>query len=185
MKYIKLFENFDPKSELYREVTSPKVISKLAELSNYLKSTDVYGLSIQGHLSAPPSGRTTNQWPINLQYANYNSTKGAESYINFNCDLDTDYVSGKNPHILINKNTIFDEKKEDVYINKSPFTGRSETLKKGLYLDSDPNDLTDYIHPIISQACGIDPKLNELVKDLITCIKEEELIPWTDSLIEK
>ena len=53
---------------------------------------------------------------------------------------------------------------------------------KGLYLDSYPNDLPHYIHPIISQACGIDPKLNELVKDLITCIKEEELIPWTDSL---
>ena len=47
------------------------------------------------------------------------------------------------------------------------------------------NDLPDFIHPIISQACGIDPKLNELVKDLITCIKEEELIPWTDSLIKK
>jgi hypothetical protein len=183
MKYIKLFENFGPKSELYREVTSPKVISKLAELSNYLKSTDVYRLSIQGHLSAPPSGWTTNQWPINLQYANYNSTKGAQSYIHFNCDLDTDYME-KTPHILINKNTIFDEYKEDVYINKG-LTGRPETLKKGLYLHSDPNDLPDYIHPIISQACGIDPKLNELVKDLITCIKEEELIPWTDSLIEK
>jgi hypothetical protein len=90
----------------------------------------------------------------------------------------------KTPHILINKNTIFDEYKEDVYINKG-LTGRPETLKKGLYLHSDPNDLPDYIHPIISQACGIDPKLNELVKDLITCIKEEELIPWTDSLIEK
>ena len=88
-------------------------------------------------------------------------------------------------HILINKNTIFNEYKEDVYINHNPLTGRSGTLKKGLYLDSDPNDLPDYIHPIISQACGIDPKLNELVKDLITCIKEEELIPWTDSLIEK
>lgn len=183
MKYIKLFENFDPKSE--REVTSPKVISKLAELSNYLKSTDVYGLSIQGHLSAPPSGWTSNQWPIDLKYANYNTTKGAESWIHFNCDLDNDYTSGNTPHILINKNTIFKEYKEDLYINKSSITGRSETLKKGLYLDSYPNDLPHYIHPIISQACGIDPKLNELVKDLITCIKEEELIPWTDSLIEK
>jgi hypothetical protein len=186
MKYIKLFENFDPKSELYREVTSPKVISKLAELSNYLQSTDVYGLSIQGHLSAPPSGWTSNQWPINLQYANYNSTKGAESSINFNSKphVQTNHYMEKTPHILINKNTIFDEYKEDVYINKG-LTGRPETLKKGLYLHSDPNDLPNYIHPIISQACGIDPKLNELVKDLITCIKEEELIPWTDSLIEK
>ena len=182
MKYIKLFENFDPKSE--REVTSPKVISKLAELSNYLQSTDVYGLSIQGQLSAPPSGWKSNQWPINLQYANYNSTKGAQCWIHFNCDLDTGYTSGKTPHILINKNTIFREYKEDVYINKG-LSGSSETLKKGLYLDSDPNDLPDFIHPIISQACGIYPKLNELVKDLITCIKEEELIPWTDSLIEK
>ena len=182
MKYIKLFENFDPKSE--REITSPKVISKLAELSNYLKSTDVYGLSIQGHLSAPPSGWTSNQWPIYLTYAQYKGSKGAESSIHFNCDLDNDYTGGRTPHILINKNTIFDEKKEDVYINKG-LSGRSETLKKGLYLDSDPNDLPDFIHPIISQACGIDPKLNELVKDLITCIKEEELIPWTDSLIEK
>jgi hypothetical protein len=71
MKYIKLFENFDPKLE--REVTSPKVISKLAELSNYLQSTDVYGLSIQGHLSEPPSGWKCNQWPIFLKYANYNT----------------------------------------------------------------------------------------------------------------
>ena len=183
MKHIKLFESFDPKSE--REVTSPKVISKLAELSNYLQSTDVYGLSIQGYLSAPPSGWTSNQWPIDLIYANYNTTKGAECVIHFNCDLDNSYTSGKTPHILINKNTIFNEYTEDVHIPKSSITGRSETLKKGLYLDSDPNDLPDFIHPIISQACGIDPKLNELVKDLITCIKEEELIPWTDSLIEK
>ena len=182
MKYIKLFENFDPKSE--REVTSPKVISKLAELSNYLQSTDVYGLSIQGQLSEPPSGWRSNQWPISLKYVNYNTTKGAECVIYFNCDLDTDYIGGKTPHILINKNTIFDEYKEDVHIPKG-ISGRSETLKKGLYLDSDPNDLPDFIHPIISEACGIDPKLNELVKDLITCIKEEELIPWTDSLIVK
>ena len=105
----------------------------------------------------------------------------AEAYCG---DLDTDYIGGKTPHILINKNTIFDEYKEDVHIPKG-ISGRSETLKKGLYLDSDPNDLPDFIHPIISEACGIDPKLNELVKDLITCIKEEELIPWTDSLIEK
>ena len=99
MKHIKLFESFDPKSE--REVTSPKVISKLAELSNYLQSTDVYGLSIQGYLSAPPSGWTSNQWPIDLRYANYNTTKGAECVIHFNCDLDTSYTSGKTPHILI------------------------------------------------------------------------------------
>ena len=184
MKHIKLFENFEPKSESEREVTSPKVISKLAELSNYLQSTDVYGLSIQGQLSAPPNGWTSNQWPINCKFS---TTKGAGAraacYIHFNCDLDTGYTNGKTPHILINQNTIFDEYKEDVYIKKSSITGRPETLKKGLYLDSDL--LPYYIHPIISEACGIDPKLNELVKDLITCIKEEELIPWTDSLIEK
>ena len=170
MKYIKLFENFDPKSE--REVTSPKVISKLAELSNYLQSTDVYGLSIQGHLSAPPSGWTSNQWPIYLD----NSTV-CNSYINFNCE--NKECTNRQAHILVRKDTEFLEYKEDVYINHNPLTGRSGTLKKGLYLS------TGYIHPIISQACGIDPKLNELVKDLITCIKEEELIPWTDSLIEK
>ena len=170
MKYIKLFENFDPKSE--REVTSPKVISKLAELSNYLKSTDVYGLSIQGHLSAPPSGWTSNQWPIYLD----NSTV-CNSHINFNCE--NKECANRQAHILVRKDTEFIEYKEDVYIKKSSITGRPETLRKGLYLSR------GYIHPIISQACGIDPKLNELVKDLITCIKEEELIPWTDSLIEK
>ena len=169
MKYIKLFENFDPKSE--REVTSPKVISKLAELSNYLKSTDVYGLSIQGHLSEPPSGWTSNQWPI---YSIYSTE--CNSYINFNCE--NNKCANRQAHILVRKDTEFNEYKEDVYINKG-LSGRPETLKKGLYLSR------GYIHPIISQACGIDPKLNELVKDLITCIKEEELIPWTDSLIEK
>lgn len=183
MKYIKLFENFDPKSE--REITSPKVISKLAEISNYLQSTDVYGLSIQGNLSDPPSGWTCNQWPINLQLQYYyDSSKVAECFIHFNCDLNVPGYHEKNPHILINKNTKFREYKEDVYINKG-LTGRPSTLKKGLYLYNDPNEGAEYIHPIISQACGIDPKLNELVKDLITCIKEEELIPWTDSLIEK
>ena len=176
MKHIKLFENFEPKSESEREVTSPKVISKLAELSNYLQSTDVYGLSIQGHLSAPPSGWTSNQWPIYLD----NSTV-CNSYINFNCE--NKECANRQAHILVKKETEFNEYKEDVYIKKSSITGRPETLKKGLYLDSDL--LPYYIHPIISEACGIDPKLNELVKDLITCIKEEELIPWTDSLIEK
>ena len=166
MKYLKFFDNFDPKSEFeHREVTSPKVLSKLADLSEYLQSTDVYGLSIQGHLSDPPKGWKCNQWPINI--VTYDSQDLCNCFIHFDCK--NKQCANQLAHITVNKDTKFTEYKEDVYIEKSPFTGRSETLRKGLYLDS------GYIHPVISEACGVDPKLNELVKDLITCIIEEEL----------
>lgn len=164
MKYIKLFENFKSEFE-QREVTSPEVLSKLADLSKYLQSTDVFGLSIQGYLSDPPKGFTHNQWPLSL--TKHDSQDQYECYIYFDCK--NKECANQQAHILVQKDTKFTEYKEDSYIEKNPLTGRSGFLRKGLYL------YKGYIHPVISEACGVDPKLNELVKDLINCIKEEEL----------